>query len=218
MSKQKQLKPKDSVAFPSGKCRVWPINQEVETIHTEPAILVTKFEDHDIYADSLSEYMYKLEKDPDWTHHMHIGGSKVRDIHRWQHPGARLLHARAMAMFAKFTESQKVVTDSAWGNITRDRDYLTAHSHTNAIASVVYFLEKGDIPDLDSLNGRFAFVDPRLSYCCPVEEQPECMVRELYLGFEPGTMMMFPSWAIHHVHPYVGDKPRITLAWNFRNY
>lgn len=205
------------MAFPDGKCRVWPIDQEVNTLHTDPSILVTEFADHDVYASAFVQYLLKLEQDPDWTHRMHIGGSKISHIHKWDNSAAELLHARALTLFQKFTNITKPVVDTCWGNISRDRDYLTAHSHTNSIASVVYMLEKGDIPDdLDSLNGRFAFVDPRLSYCCPVEGQPDRMVQELYVRFKPGTMMMFPAWAIHHVHPYVGEKPRITLAWNFR--
>ena len=211
------LKEKDKVNVYGHDLRVWPSDQPVETLHQDPAILVTRFDDHDQYAGVLTDYMLELEQDPKWTHHMHIGGSKISHIHKWANPAARLIHARAEAMFVKFTGNNRPVVDTAWGNISRDRDYLTAHSHTKSVASVVYFLEKGDIPDdPDSLNGRFAFVDPRLSYCCPVAEQPECMVRELYQGFEPGTMMMFPSYLIHHVHPYEGERPRITLAWNFR--
>jgi hypothetical protein len=32
---------------------------------------------------------------------------------------------------------------------------------------------------------------------------------------KPGTMVMFPSTAVHMVTPYVGTQtPRITLTWN----
>lgn len=217
MSRQKPLKMKDTVSFPDGKCRVWPSSQDVETLHTDPAILITEFKDHALYAQNLVDYMLRLEQDSEWTHRMHIGGSKLRDIHRWQNPAARLLNARALAFFEKFARNEQPVVDTCWGSISRDRDYLTAHSHTNSVASIVYFLEKGDIPDdPDSFNGRFAFTDPRLSYCCPVAGQEDRMVRELYFAFSPGTMMMFPAWTIHHVHPYRGERPRITLAWNIR--
>jgi predicted 2-oxoglutarate/Fe(II)-dependent dioxygenase YbiX len=30
-----------------------------------------------------------------------------------------------------------------------------------------------------------------------------------------GAMVMFPSEIMHHVHPYTGDEPRISIAWNF---
>jgi len=28
-------------------------------------------------------------------------------------------------------------------------------------------------------------------------------------------MIIFPSQVVHWVHPYGGERPRITLSWNF---
>ena len=27
-------------------------------------------------------------------------------------------------------------------------------------------------------------------------------------------IVMFPSWLLHHVHPYQGERPRISIAFN----
>ena len=30
----------------------------------------------------------------------------------------------------------------------------------------------------------------------------------------PGTMLLFPAEWLHHVKPYYGQRPRVTIAWN----
>ncbi|HEX9464048.1 MAG TPA: putative 2OG-Fe(II) oxygenase [Alphaproteobacteria bacterium] len=30
-----------------------------------------------------------------------------------------------------------------------------------------------------------------------------------------GTMILFPAWLVHSVHTYTGDRPRISVAFNF---
>jgi predicted 2-oxoglutarate/Fe(II)-dependent dioxygenase YbiX len=32
--------------------------------------------------------------------------------------------------------------------------------------------------------------------------------------FEPGQLVLFPSWVLHDVKPYEGDAERITVAFN----
>jgi hypothetical protein len=34
------------------------------------------------------------------------------------------------------------------------------------------------------------------------------------LSFVPGFMVLFPAEWVHHVRPYSGSTPRVTLAWN----
>ncbi len=81
------------------------------------------------------------------------------------------------------------------------------------MASVVYMLEPGDPPtEQHPASGFLTMLDPRIPACCPEEEGR--MTKEIHADMKAGTMVMFPAWAIHQVHPYFGDKIRISIAWN----
>jgi hypothetical protein len=146
---------------------------------------------------------------------MMIGGSKVADISGWGTPESALIHQRAMEFFARAMgkEASAVKVDTCWASISREHDYLTPHAHTNSLASVVYMLQPGDKENRSFLDGRLAFVDPRIPSCCPTEEG--VATEELAPNMIEGAMVWFPSYLLHFVHPYTGHTPRITLAWNF---
>jgi predicted 2-oxoglutarate/Fe(II)-dependent dioxygenase YbiX len=35
-----------------------------------------------------------------------------------------------------------------------------------------------------------------------------------HVGFEPGQLVLFPSWVLHDVKPFEGEGERITVAFN----
>ncbi|MCG6872411.1 MAG: 2OG-Fe(II) oxygenase family protein [Gammaproteobacteria bacterium] len=191
---------------------VWPADQELFALSDRPRMLETHFTDFALYHDALAARAFELEKDPEYTHQMIIGGSKIKDIDRWNIPEATLVCERVRALFSMLTGKPEPVMDLCWANISRYGDYLTPHSHTYSIGSSVYFLSLGD-PDPDRpLSGRLAFADPRIAACCP--GQDDCMTKEINPDARPGTTVMFPSQMVHFVHPYTGKTPRITLAFN----
>jgi len=51
-----------------------------------------------------------------------------------------------------------------------------------------------------------------MEVCC--QEDAGRMTTPLIPDMQPGTLIMFPSKAVHCVTPYTGKSPRITLAWN----
>lgn len=109
----------------------------------------------------------------------------------------------------------QVVTTASWASVSRKYEYLAGHSHIDCIASVVYMLDPGNAnKENNMLDGRFAITDPRVPGCCNIEEG--CVTMEVAPDMNAGSMIIFPSQLVHHVHPYTGDAPRITLAWNFK--
>ena len=192
---------------------VWPSGLEVMQLSNQPAIFITWFTDTEAYHERLIQRMLELEQDPAFTHRMEIGGSKIRDVHRWGIPEADFIHQRATTFFAKAVGRPQVKMDLCWGNISRQGEYLSAHSHDVSLASVVYSVTPGNPNPAHRVEGRLALVDPRVPYCC--DRQEHCVTRELWPDMRAGAMLLFPSELVHFVHPYYGDTPRITLAWNF---
>jgi uncharacterized protein (TIGR02466 family) len=99
-----------------------------------------------------------------------------------------------------------------WANVLRNGNYNTIHNHPESVWSGVYYVDAGSVID-DSLSGLLEFCDPR-----PFVEMTASpgapFGRPLRIQPEPGLMVLFPSWLYHHVHPYVGDGARVSIAFN----
>lgn len=199
-----------------GKILYMPADTDVVEITESPMTYQTNFTDTEKYYEKLKERILELEKKETYTHRMKIGGSKVRDVHEWETAEAKLIHMRAAAFFCQAVGKnfEDVIATTSWASISRKHEYLAGHSHTECIASVVYMLEPGNSKNENGLDGRFAIIDPRVSGCCPYEAGRA--TRELLPDMSRGSMIVFPSELVHHVHPYTGDEPRITIAWNFK--
>lgn len=195
---------------------IWPADTDVVQITDSPMTYHTHFTDSDKFNDKLKERILELEKEKNQTHRFEIGGSKVRYVEEWGTAESKLINLRAMAFFCQAVgrEMKDVVATASWASVSRKHEYLAAHSHMDCIASVVYMLEPGNAKNENGLDGRFAITDPRVPACCNREDERVTM--ELSPDMNKGSMILFPSEIVHHVHPYTGDEPRITLAWNFK--
>ncbi len=142
----------------------------------------------------------------------YMGGTKLYRLERWENPAARLLNARAVALFKAATGAENGVIDMAWVNVYGQGDYIVPHSHWRSEGSVVYMLDEGDEDPADRYSGLFGFIDPRLPLCCQLEQG--LMTHPIYPVMKAGSMLVFPSALVHSVHPYGGKRPRITLSWN----
>ena len=83
-----------------------------------------------------------------------------------------------------------------WANINERGGYNTPHTHGESSDwSGVYYVDlpKGAPP--------IGFLAPHRGQLQAVEA-------------EAGTMLLFPSWLMHHVPPHEGKKPRISVSFN----
>lgn len=102
----------------------------------------------------------------------------------------------------------------AWANVSNTGDFNASHTHAGMTWSGVYYVDAGDTPGLQDsgalrltnpISGSGASFLPRLVPVC-TEIQPVA-----------GLMILFPSYLAHSVHPHRGSRPRISIAFNFRN-
>lgn len=195
--------------------RVWPSGQAIAT-RGHASIKSTRFADHASYHPQLIDWM-RTTAAAGKVEQLFTGacGLKIRNIQDWPLPEAHLIHARALELYRRVTGHGQAITDTSWGNVLQSGDYCFPHSHLRAQASIVYMLDPGD-SGVDTLAGRFSFVDPRVEACCG--EQPGCMTTPLTPEMPPGTMLIFPAQLVHCVSPYHGQRPRLTLAWNLNDF
>lgn len=108
-----------------------------------------------------------------------------------------------------------------WANINRSGHGNEFHSHPGSYWSGVYYVDDGGISANPALGGELEFMDPRGA--APAMYAPH-LAFALPGGLAAGTnqtfvpkagrLVMFPSWLLHQVRPYLGTERRISIALN----
>ncbi len=111
------------------------------------------------------------------------------------------------------TERNFTLLIDSWANVCRNRNYNVVHTHPNAMWTVVYYVTPGEPDPSEPYSGNLEVLDPR-------ESADYLQVKDTVLGArtlvenKPGRMILFPSWAKHMVHPFIGSGVRISIANN----
>lgn len=195
----------------------FPEGQRIFAPDQAKSYLATRFIDHPSYAPGLIAHLLTLAQEPKHRaqYGRHLGGTKLYDPARWSDPAGAFLEARALGFYRRATGRAGGRVVQGWANVYQCGDYIVPHSHTEADLSVVYMLDPGDEDAADGTSGRFCFADPRWALCCQVEAGR--LSNTIAPPLQPGSMLLFPAEAVHFVHPYRGQRPRITLSWNLRH-
>jgi uncharacterized protein (TIGR02466 family) len=111
---------------------------------------------------------------------------------------------------------------TAWANINRSGHSNRPHGHPGAFWSGIYWVDDGDADQNDAVGGLLEFADPRGILPAMNAPQLHCAVEDCMSAGrcqtvtpKSGTMVLFPSWLIHSVTTYCGERPRISIAFNF---
>jgi putative 2-oxoglutarate-Fe(II)-dependent oxygenase superfamily protein len=93
----------------------------------------------------------------------------------------------------------------AWAMVNRAGSQHPRHQHRVASLSGVYYVTTGD-PRAPTI------------FECPCDERPRGSVAPYELEIEPhpGRLALFRGTAWHRVARYVGESPRITIAFDIR--
>ncbi len=111
------------------------------------------------------------------------------------------------------------VFTECWYHLTDFGGYISSHNHPNAAWSGVYMVDPGDAnPDYPD-SGVLSFKDPRQLANSYIDPANVSFDRKFHMGsinfpMQAGELMLFPSYLYHEVFPYMGKRPRITVAFN----
>lgn len=105
-----------------------------------------------------------------------------------------------------------------WFHVTEHGGFQGIHNHPNASWSGIYCVDPGD-DDGNVNSGAVRFHDPRGNadmYSDPGNQQliAPFHLGGLHLRHEAGRMIMFPSYLMHEVFAYTGQRSRIVVAFN----
>lgn len=112
------------------------------------------------------------------------------------------------------------IYNHCWYHITRDKGYTAAHNHPMASWSGVYCVDPGDpAPEGVVNNGTLRFLDSRTMLNNYIDMgnaylKDPYQVADIAYNLRAGTLLLFPSYLVHEVAPYFGQRERITVAFN----
>lgn len=148
-------------------------------------------------------------------------------LHRRQEPAVRTLFAfieqnlysliQGLSGYDDAQMSNIALDMHSWFHVTRTGGFQGTHDHPNASWSAIYCVDPGDSPDANS--GLVRFHDPRTAASMHRDPGNENMQVPYRLGawqlrHRAGQMIAFPSYLMHEVFPYLGQRPRIVVALN----
>lgn len=138
---------------------------------------------------------------------------------------ATFCHTALGALLRKITdysdeEFQQLTFDyHAWFHITRQGGYQGMHNHPNASWSGIYCIDPGENVEERPDSGAVRFHDPRTDSSMYMDAgnrrlmSPWALVGQ-QVEHEAGKLVMFPSYLRHEIFPYLGERPRVVVAFN----
>jgi uncharacterized protein (TIGR02466 family) len=102
---------------------------------------------------------------------------------------------------------------TCWANVNGNGSSNNVHNHPQSSWSGVYYVDTG-VPSFSEADpGLIYFLDPR-SGAGMCQDPFELYGAGREFRPENGQMLVFPSWLMHGVHSYLGEKRRISVAFN----
>ena len=197
-----------------------------ETVLAKPfftPVVMHRWEDSEELNRQLKEAVLAQERQSTGTIRSNVGGwQSNQDFMTWTGDAGKLLgrriielanHATTMLLKhfnATASFSWKV---SIWANVNRRGHWNKMHYHPGSTWSGTYYVDAGEAPPSDPPGaGRISFMDPvlagQMTFFSGLVSQ--------YFEVDPvaGLMVLFPSYLPHFVQPYMGQRPRISIAFN----
>lgn len=106
-----------------------------------------------------------------------------------------------------------------WFHVTRHGGFTILHTHPMASWSGVYCVDPGETPEDRPESGVLRFHNPH-HYSNYFTDAGIQRLKAPYhhgtwsIRFQPGQLVLFPSWLQHEVLPFYGRDERITIAFN----
>ena len=201
---------------------------EIRSYFATPVVIAT-LPDAAALNGELRQVILERERHDQGVQHSNLGGWQSSwDFEDWGGPPARRLLDGARELATRMTSDRAgkpvrvVWKTNAWANVNRRNHGNEFHTHPGAYWSGTYYVDDGGIAADHALGGAFEIQDPRgvapamyaplLGFAVPGGQSAGAS--ELIYP-QSGQFLLFPSWLQHGVRPYLGDRTRISVAFNF---
>lgn len=211
------------------------LNAEFTSWFATPIVTITLPDTEDMNSE-LAQLFFGKEAQGDKHRNPTKIGTQIGDLFEstfdlfaWRDPPVQKLGRTCEQVLRDLVRTLNSYTDEqmkklgfhyhAWFHITRYGGYQSIHYHPKATWSGIYCVQAGDKVDGRPESGAVKFYDPRgaaFMHVDPGNEQfnPTFATKPVYLTHQEGQLVLFPSWLMHEVLPYVGKSERIVVAFN----
>lgn len=174
----------------------------------------------DVANQALLDHILRLEK----TRSQMTTDYRQQNLFEQSHPAIQWLHQCVNKTIADYLVRSGVAVSvkwqlQGWANINRTGDYHTLHNHPHSYLSGTYYVNMPTQPvsarQRDDINpGDISFFDPRpqanmTAIAGDSQIDPEHRVTPL-----AGSLLLWPSFLHHAVHPNFAEQPRVSVSFN----
>lgn len=187
-------------------------------------LMLHKWPDVDALNRQLRDLILERERTTTGRNLSNVGGwQSDLDFHGWAGEAGKAIVDRTNAMVNHATAKvlgahglkQKIRWGiSLWANVNRRGHYNMAHCHPDATWSCVYYVDCGDVDPNNDKSGVITFLSPNAA--SGVSFFTETVGNKFNVWPESGLMLVVPSYLTHMVHPYTGERPRVSIALNYQ--
>jgi len=200
---------------------------EIRSYFATPVVVATLADAEPLNAE-LRRVILEQERQDQGVQHSNLGGWQSSwDFESWGGPPARRVLDAARDLATRLTSDRagKPVRiawkSNAWANVNRRGHGNEFHTHPGCYWSGTYYVDDGGAADDHALGGEFEMLDPRgvapamyapvLGFAVPGGQSAGAseLIRP-----KAGQIVLFPSWLLHAVRPYHGERERISIAFN----
>jgi uncharacterized protein (TIGR02466 family) len=198
------------------------LNESVVSAFGTP-ILQARLRSSETLNTELADYLRnERERSPNSGMSVRGGWQSSKDLLERDHPALNrlkkhindaVIHTTASHFGAPIDPKKCTIRGEMWGNITSNGGFTKVHNHGNSHWSGVYYVDVESYDRSRPENGVIEFIDPR---CFPTTlVHPKYSLLSAYtVRPENGMMLIFPGWLNRYVHPYWGERERISVAFN----
>jgi uncharacterized protein (TIGR02466 family) len=110
-------------------------------------------------------------------------------------------------------------TLQGWANVNRLGDYHDPHNHPHSYLSGTYYVQMPERQERlktrsDVRPGAISFYDPRGQANMTAIRSDPNIEAEFTLKPEAGTILLWPAFLLHFVHPNLSQQPRVSISFN----
>jgi uncharacterized protein (TIGR02466 family) len=204
------------------------LQAEIRSYFATPVVVAT-LADAEPLNTELRRVILERERQDQGVQHSNLGGWQSNwDFESWGGPPARRVLDAARDLATRLTSDRAgkplriAWKSNAWANVNRRGHGNEFHTHPGCYWSGTYYVDDGGAGDDHTLGGEFEMQDPRgvapamyaptLGFAVPGGQSAGAseLIRP-----KAGQIVLFPSWLLHAVRPYHGERERISIAFNF---
>lgn len=151
-------------------------------------------------------------------------GYREQNLFASEHPAVRWLQQCVAKTALDFLTAEGVDASAelrlhGWANVNRHGDYHDLHNHPHSYLSGTYYVAVPAQPAnrlgrRDQDPGAISFYDPRPQANMTAIAADGQIDPEVTILPTPGTIMMWPSFVHHLVHPNLAEAHRVSVSFN----